>query len=254
MPGEVVARNLIVESLSEHARKARDWVGGSISSPGDPPVLSASNGGPKMEVTGVVENCEMCSRPLHPGLIGGQPVSPEEWYGLDEDVELNAAKLKIEKEIDNSIGEMPEEYLASLEENGIDPRDVVPVPLRRRKEEVLKLLSDCEMRRQAVDALERFKCASLLAEGGELYKVITPAQAKLLEEEWDFARAVIQDRLGIPATERLRHRVPLAAGGCPIHPKNIVPDSSLSERCIEADEKLFTAQRNAAERWSNGGF
>jgi hypothetical protein len=254
MSGEAVARNLIVEALSEHARKARDWAGGSNSSPGDPPVLSASNARANVEATSIVETCEMCGRPQHPGLIGGQPISSEEWYGLEEDVELNAAMLKIEKEIENSVSEMPEEYRASLEANGIDPRDVVPVPLRRRKDEVSKRLSDFETRRQAIDVAERFKCVTLLAEEGELYKIISPAQAKLLEEEWDFARALVQERLGIAATEGLRHRIPLVAGGCPTGPKNIVPNSSLSERCIEADGKLVSAQRIAAERWSNGGF
>jgi hypothetical protein len=254
MSAEATPRNLIVEALREHVRKAREWAGSSNSSPGDPPVLSPGSAGSVAVVTSTGETCEMCGSPQHPGLIGGQPISPEEWYGLDEDVELNSASVKVEKEIDDSIAEMPEEYRAGLEANGIDPRDIVPMPLKRRKEEIQKRLSDYELRRQAIDAGERYKCASLLPTEGELFKVIAPAQVKLLENEWDFARALVQERLGIPATERLRHRIPLVAGGCPVDPKNIVPDSSLSERCVEADKKLVSAQCSAAERWNNGGF
>jgi hypothetical protein len=250
--------SLLIQALASHARKAAEFVSGSNSAPGNPPVQSppapASNVANSSSTE--TERCECCGRPsLHPGQEGGQVVTEDEWYGLEEGDELDAERAKLDREIEELFGRIPEDVKEEFNDQGVSRSQILPGPLMARNERNKELTQRFKLRRDAVQFARKHKCLGSAADSpcGE-FRVISRAQAKRLEAEWDFERAGFQVQNGIGVHEELIHLVPLVAGGCPTGKANLARKSALSEECLEADKRLRHAQEDAAERWSQGGF
>jgi hypothetical protein len=244
---------LLVQGLAGHAKKASQAVADSTSAPGNPPVQTVpSDSGPSG--TAVFEKCECCGKPRHQGQEGGNVVSEDDWFGLEEGVELYAERAKLDSEIKAFIAKLPEDTKISMAERNIDVMEAVPGPLKRRSQNNKDSIRRFEMRRDAVEFSRKNKCGSIPGLPCDVYRVVAPQQSKQLEAEWDAERAGFQSDNGLAVSEKIRHRVPLEAGGCPTGKGNLVAESTLSEVCLPAIRKLITAQDDAAVRWQNGGF
>jgi hypothetical protein len=201
--------------------------------------------------------CECCGK-RHEGQQGGVAVSEDKWYGLDEGPEI----------------ERQFRYYQNFPPN---PR--VTPDVEQRRKDLAELAERDRKFQQRKEAVRRARECGLTPEPPcNVYRVfpqkegdtnppppprgadprrVKPQKPRRtrarktaeIDDEWSAKSAKYRQRRGIPAGEKVNHRCPKAAGGCPTGPKNLVPDSRLSEECQEVDKMLTDAQSDAAERW-----
>lgn len=192
------------------------------------------------------DKCACCGK-RHEGQKGGVQVSEDKWYGLDEGPEIDRASRRLHNHPPHPANRREvkkwEDDLAALADRGDK--------LKQRKEAVQRARDlDCKSLPQApcnvyfvfpqtaADTAKRVNTAS--------------KRSKQIESAWDAHRAKYKRRRPqLASGEKINHRTPKAAGGCPTGPRNLVPDSRLSDECKKVDEELTVAQGDAASRWQN---
>jgi hypothetical protein len=192
--------------------------------------------------------CKCCKK-IHAGQQGGIEVSEEVWYGLNEgqdiESEFNAlndsTRKKEQKETKKNFNK-----LLAREHN-----------LKQRKD--------------AVSFAREFGCKSLPEPPCNTYyvfphttedigdhKTIRSKRTSEIDDAWNLYRREYKEKNDLPDNiehrgkmkeNKINHRVPKAAGGCPTGDNNLVPDSKLSMDCRDVDEELSVAQKNVANRW-----
>ncbi|WMI97481.1 DUF4150 domain-containing protein [Pseudomonas chlororaphis subsp. aurantiaca] len=194
--------------------------------------------------------CKCCGK-FHAGQQGGVEVSEDVWYGLNEDQdtkrEFNALKEPSRK-------------------NKSAQKD-----FNRKLEKLAERDSKLADRKAAVSSARKLGCKSLpeppcntyyifphTTEDLGQHKTIRSKRTSEIEDEWDSRRKKYKEKNDLPAKvkhrgkrkeNKVNHRVPKAAGGCPTGDNNLVPDSKLSKACRHADEQLSVAQDDATNRW-----
>ncbi|WNG14690.1 DUF4150 domain-containing protein [Cystobacter fuscus] len=188
------------------------------------------------------ELCECCNQSMHDGQKGsdGDPapiVSEDDWYGLNEGPAL-------EKEL---------ERLGASEPHPLNKGSA----RKKWNDDFKKLFERNEKlanRKALMERARELKCASLPEPPCNVYRITPPGSAQLIEDEWDNYRKTYQAKHGIPAGEKVNHRVPKSAGGCPGNKYgegNLVPDSRLSPACLQVDAELTKVQAEVDSQWSN---
>lgn len=198
--------------------------------------------------------CECCGKAQHEGQKGGNVVTEDGWYGLDERTTLDSERQQIEADMQQCYAQLKDAAKSNVDSGKLPLFKVVPRELRDRFLANENLLGRYIMRANAVKFARDRNCASLPSAPCNVYRVIPASQAKKIEDEWDAERANYQSRYGLAKGVKVNHRVPKSAGGCPIGDGNLVPDTLLSADCLHADALLTAAQSDAAARWATGGF
>ncbi|WP_371355925.1 DUF4150 domain-containing protein [Pseudomonas chlororaphis] len=194
--------------------------------------------------------CKCCGQ-FHAGQQGGVEVSEDVWYGLNEGQD-------IESELD---------ALADPPLKNKSKRKKVYLDLDKLAERDSKLKD----RTYAVSSARELGCKSLpeppcntyyvfpqTTESTGNHKTIRSKRTSEIDDEWNSHRKKYKEKHNLPDNiehmgkrkeNKINHRVPKAAGGCPTGDNNLVPDSKLSKACRDVDDKLSSAQDDAADRW-----
>ena len=180
--------------------------------------------------------CECCNKDLHGSQTGGEVVSEEEWYDLNEQI--------------------PD-----------DPQQPHPGNKRamkawaKEKEDLANRRKKLNNRRRRV--AQANKCPSAPQPPCNVYRKITAEQTQLAEEEWAGASNEWKDRNNVPFVKSTKkrkgkkipqrgqanHKVPKSAGGCPTGDGNLQSHEAMSKECQEADDELGKAQGECAKKW-----
>jgi hypothetical protein len=209
------------------------------------PMLNAAFMAPSGDVQ--AGKCECCGK-RHAGQQGGVKVTEDQWYGLDEGPEIDRGIRQLHNHPPH-----PRNAKAVKEWQGA----LADLVARDQK---------LQARKAAVQRARESNCKSLPEEPCDVYYVFpqrpadtekklstTVRRSQEIEDEWNAHRNKYKrNRPRLASGEKINHRTPKAAGGCPTGNGNLVPDSRLSAECLAADQDLSAAQSNAADRWQAG--
>jgi hypothetical protein len=221
--------------------------------------LTGSNcaSGPPSDVSGNISEaspstddnpiCECCKKPQHPSQQGGQVVSEEEWYNLNEQI--------------------PADPPPPTPDPRMSPRDMARWPAMQQWE---AQCAENQARRQALNRRQRIvaaskKCPSHPKPPCNVYRKITSEQKDMAEAEWGQVSNEYKERKKvpyvpaqkrdpktghkIPERAKVHHNVPKSAGGCPTGDGNLTPSNEQSKACNENDDQLGDVQKECAEKW-----
>jgi hypothetical protein len=183
--------------------------------------LVQTNVGIASRATITPAQCPCCGQPPHENQKDVVPVTEEEWYGVDANQE---AALQSE--------------LQATKAQNINPKTKA-----KQVKEVEGRIKALESRKLTLEAMHAEPCQSLPDKGSDCATYFIQKDPNKVEQERDNFqtpggykdqyKAHYQATTGktIASGEKVNHRTPLAAGGCPSSPKNLVPDSELSADC-----------------------
>ncbi|WDH32964.1 DUF4150 domain-containing protein [Pseudomonas chlororaphis] len=194
--------------------------------------------------------CKCCGE-FHAGQQGGVEVSEDVWYGLNEG-----------QDIESEFNTMDDPHPQNKNEQRKTARNLKKLIEREPK---------LEQRKAAVSLARELECKSLpehpcntyyifpqTTEDTDKHKTMRSKRTSEIDDAWNSYRKEYKEKNDLPETvehrgkvkeNKINHRVPKAAGGCPTGDNNLVPDSKLSSECRDADEQLSFAQTDAANRW-----
>lgn len=188
--------------------------------------------------------CPCCgANPEHANQTGGQPVTEEEWYGVDQ---------KTEGGLNNE--------LATTNAQPINPKTKA-----KQAAKVQERIDALKTRQKTIQEMKALGCGSLPDKPTGCGQYFIQKNKGGVDTERDnfsapggykaeFARSYkAKTGKDIAPGEKVNHRTPLAAGGCPKSDDNLVPDSALSADCKKKDdEELTKHQATAQNKWFKG--
>jgi hypothetical protein len=196
--------------------------------------------------------CACCDNAQHACQTGAPVTDERGYYGLDEHVPSNPPLPDL---MGVPIGASPA-ATRSVESRNMDSLN----DWQAKCDALQKRRDDLDARKKAVFDARRSGCESLPEYPCNVYRIVTPAQTESCDVEWRGASAGWKARQtpAIPAGEKVNHRVPKSAGGCPTGDANLVADSQLKGKgpgdCSEIDGRLTKAQTSAVEGRQKGHF
>lgn len=197
--------------------------------------------------------CPCCKqRPPHDNQI--DPVTKKRYDKVDEDVWYQKAVDLHKKKVD---GIAP--FLAANPGWGADPVNMKKIEETRRKfaeaEEAMDTIKQARARKPPCPNLSQppnSGCGTHFVKTSSEPPTSTPAQREKLGFTEKAAAASRREYRALGFTgpgSKVNHKTPLAAGGCPSGPKNLIPDFALSEECKQLDAAQTKLQGTASQAW-----
>ncbi len=190
--------------------------------------------------------CPCCDQDLHAGQVGGQPVTEEEWYDLNEEIPDDPPR--------------PPSHFERAGQSFANPA------FPRWEQDAAKLKAQRQARNNRRRRVAAAKdCPSAPKPPCNVYFKITAENSQLIEQEWDRNKVEIKEAMGVPLVRaskkdkhgkkipergQVDHRVPKTAGGCPTGEGNLQSHEAMSGPCQDADDELGKVQSQCAEKWN----